>query len=110
MSRLPQHTWVGESGEQYAYFVREWPTRLVAVAGNFIFVRVESSDDWRPIFIGECTDLSTIAGSNLARWSLDRHSVTHVHTRPNLNSAPGRRREVADLVAHWKPPANRLPP
>lgn len=66
-TRLPQHAWVGESGEQYAYVVREWPARLATVPGNFILARAEANGEWKPIFIGTCDDLEEIARSKLAR-------------------------------------------
>lgn len=105
MSRLAQHSWVGESGEQYLYFIRAWPTRLAAVPGTFILARVEGSGDWKPMLIGECSDLSAIAENKLTRC-LDPSSVTHIHTRPTLHPSSARQREVADLVARWKPSVN----
>lgn len=109
-NRLPQHTWVGESGEQYAYFIREWPTRLAAVPGNYILARAGADAAWLPVLIGESADLSVIAKDERVQWSLAHDLFTHIHTRANLNPSSARRREVSDLLARWNPPANRRSP
>lgn len=105
VSGLPKHTWVGESGELYTYFVRPWPTRLAPVAGNYVFARRESDLVWTPVLIGESADLSTLVTAALERRGVDARTLTHVHTRPNVNPASARRREVQDLMTRWNPAA-----
>lgn len=90
--------WAGQSGEIYTYDIHEWPTRLSAGPGNYIFASSGSDSVWRPILVGECADLS-----ELQPHLRGRHEATHVHVRPNFNPAAVRRREAADLAERWTP-------
>ena len=90
--------WAGQSGEIYTYEIYEWPTRLSAGPGNYIFTSSGSDGGWRPIAVGECADLSELQAHLRAR-----HDATHVHVRPNFNPLAVRRREAADLAERWTP-------
>ena len=106
-SRRPQslaqarHKWEGQSGERYTYEVYTWPLRLSPSPGNFIFADSLGSGHWRPLQIGECADLATLADQERSRNSGGRHVPSHVHVRVNFNPAAVRRREVNDLAARW---------
>ena len=91
--------WAGLSGEIYTYEIHEWPTRLGAGPGNYIFAGCGSDGSWRPIAIGECPDLAELQ----AHLRGGRHDATHVHVRPNFNPVAVRRREAADLAERWMP-------
>jgi len=106
-SRRPQprtqarHKWEGQSGERYTYDVHPWPLRLSPGPGNFIFANSLGSGHWRPVQIGECADLATLADQERLRSSVGRHVPSHVHVHVNFNPAAVRRREVSDLAARW---------
>jgi predicted GNAT family acetyltransferase len=106
-SRRPQpriqqrHKWEGQSGERYTYDVHSWPVRLSPGPGNFIFVAGSGAGHWRPLQIGECADLATLADHERLRGSAGRLPPSHVHVRVNFNPAAVRRREVSDLTARW---------
>jgi predicted GNAT family acetyltransferase len=106
-SRPPQpraqarHKWEGQSGERYTYDVHPWPLRLSPGPGNFIFANSLGSGHWRPLQIGECADLATLADQERLRSSAGRHVPSHVHVRVNFNPAAVRRREASDLAARW---------
>jgi predicted GNAT family acetyltransferase len=106
-SRRPQprmqasYKWEGVSGELYTYEVHPWPVRLSAGPGNFIFANSVGAGLWRPILIGECGDLATLAAHERLRNSGGWQPPSHVHIRLNFNPAPVRRREVNDLTARW---------
>jgi ribosomal protein S18 acetylase RimI-like enzyme len=106
-SRRPQprvqqrHKWEGQSGERYTYDVYSWPARLSPGPGNFIFVTSAGAGHWRPLQIGECADLATLADQERLRSSAGRSAPSHVHVRVNFNPAAVRRREVSDLAARW---------
>jgi len=106
-SRRPQprvqqrHKWEGQSGERYTYDVYSWPARLSPGPGNFIFVTGAGAGHWRPLQIGECADLATLADQERLRSSAGRPAPSHVHVRVNFNPAAVRRREVNDLAARW---------
>jgi ribosomal protein S18 acetylase RimI-like enzyme len=109
-SRRPQslaqarYKWEGQSGERYTYEVHTWPLRLSPGPGNFIFADSLGSGHWRPLQIGECADLATLADHERARNSGGRHIPSHVHVRVNFNPAAARRREVNDLTGRWLSP------
>jgi RimJ/RimL family protein N-acetyltransferase len=96
-----RHKWEGQSGERYTYDVHAWPLRLTPGPGNFIFANSLGSGHWRPVQIGECADLATLADQERLRSSAGRHVPSHVHVRVNFNPAAVRRREVSDLAARW---------
>lgn len=100
----PRHQWQGQSGERYTYEVHTWPLRLSPGPGNFIFADSLGGGHWRPLQIGECADLATLADQERLRNSAGRHMPSHVHVRVNFNPAAVRRREVNDLSARWRSP------
>ena len=100
----PRHKWEGQSGERYTYEVHAWPLRLSPGPGNFIFADSLGAGQWRPLQIGECADLATLADQERLRNSGGRHAPSHVHVHVNFNPAAVRRREVSDLIAHWLSP------
>jgi RimJ/RimL family protein N-acetyltransferase len=106
-SRRPQpriqqrHKWEGHSGERYTYDVHGWPVRLSPGPGNFIFATSSGAGHWRPLLIGECADLATLADQERWRNSAGRPTPSHVHVRVNFNPAAVRRREANDLAARW---------
>jgi hypothetical protein len=97
----PRHKWEGQSGERYTYEVHAWPLRLSPGPGNFIFADSVGAGQWRPLQIGECADLATLADQERLRNSAGRHAPSHVHVHVNFNPAAVRRREVSDLIARW---------
>jgi predicted GNAT family acetyltransferase len=97
----PRYKWEGQSGERYTYDVHAWPLRLSPGPGNFIFANSLGAGHWRPLQIGECADLATLADQERLRNSAGRHVPSHVHVRVNFNPAAVRRREVSDLAARW---------
>ncbi len=104
-ARAPErHQWAGQSGEMYTYEVFDWPSRLTPGPGNYIFATSSADGDWRPLFVGESADLSTLAVQDRLRHWAGGDPATHVHVRLNFNPAAVRRREVSDLAKHWAPP------
>ena len=97
----PRYKWEGQSGERYTYDVHAWPLRLSPGPGNFIFATSLGTGHWRPLQIGECADLATLADQERLRNSAGRHVPSHVHVHVNFNPAAVRRREVSDLAARW---------
>ena len=96
-----RHQWEGQSGERYTYDVHAWPSRLSPGPGNFIFANSLGAGLWRPLQIGECADLATLAAQERLRTAAGRHGPSHVHVRVNFNPAAVRRREVSDLTSRW---------
>jgi ribosomal protein S18 acetylase RimI-like enzyme len=101
-ARAPvRHKWPGLSGELYTYDVHPWPARLNSGPGNFIFATSLGAGHWRPVLIGESSDLATLAAHERLRNANSWQLPSHVHVRLNFNPAAVRRREVNDLTARW---------
>jgi predicted GNAT family acetyltransferase len=101
-ARTPvRHRWPGLSGELFTYDVYAWPARLSSGPGNFIFANSLGGGHWRPVSIGESSDLATLADHERLRNSKSWQPPSHVHVRLNFNPTPARRREVNDLTARW---------
>jgi ribosomal protein S18 acetylase RimI-like enzyme len=108
-ARAPvRHKWPGLSGELYTYDVHPWPARLSPGPGNFIFAAALGAGQWRPVLIGESSDLASLADHERLRnsnsWQPPAGPLgqpSHVHVRLNFNPASVRRREVNDLTARW---------
>jgi RimJ/RimL family protein N-acetyltransferase len=101
-ARAPlRHRWPGLSGELYTYDVHTWPARLSSGPGNFIFANSLGAGHWRPVSIGESSDLATLADHERLRNSSGWQPPSHVHVRLNFNPTTVRRREANDLTARW---------
>ena len=96
-----RHRWPGLSGELYTYDVHAWPARLSSGPGNFIFANSLGGGHWRPVSIGESSDLATLAEHARLRNTNGWQPPSHVHVRLNFNPTPVRRREVNDLTGRW---------
>ena len=79
---------VGALGELYTYHVYTWPARLSSGPGNFIFANSLGGGHWRPVSIGESSDLATLADHERLRNSNSWQPPSHVHVRLNFNPTP----------------------
>ena len=95
-----KYKWAGQSGETYTYEVYDWPVRLTAAPGNYIFAASAGAGRWLALVVGERADLSTLSVHGEMSGGAGR-AITHVHVRLNFNPASVRRREANDLAARW---------
>jgi ribosomal protein S18 acetylase RimI-like enzyme len=99
-----RYKWAGQSGETYTYEVFDWPVRLTAAPGNYIFAASTGAGRWRALLVGERADLSTLSVHDQMSGGAAGSAITHIHVRLNFNPASVRRREVNDLAARWTAP------
>jgi hypothetical protein len=100
--------WLGKSGQTYRYwFIRDISANgILAVAGNYAFVKQLPNGNFIPLYFGEAEDLKVrIPGHD--RWDDAKSAgVTHVmgHTTPAGEKA--RLAEEQDLIQQWNPILN----
>ncbi len=98
--------WPGRSGKQYKYFIYPLGTSFSAVPGNYIFSKETSPNHYRPIYIGETSDLSERFDSHHKMACIKRNGATHIHVHQTNGGVAVRRAEESDLVSRWKPVCN----
>ena len=99
-------TWTGASGKDYTYHIFPIGTSFKAEAGNYIFAAETNPGRWRPIYIGETSDLSERFDDHHKMPCIRRNGATHVHAKLTPGGKQVRLAEEADLVAHYAPTCN----
>lgn len=101
MSSIPTCVWVGASGRQYTYYVRQLPFNFNPnQEGNYIYSKINGQGLWVPIYIGE-GDLADRVGPNHHQAAcIKSKGATHVHAHIN-QSAHDRKAEESDLLARY---------
>ena len=98
--------WTGQSGQKYRYWIYPIGTTFTAVPGNYIFARETEPARFRPIYIGETSDLSERFDNHHKMACIKRHAATHIHVHQNDGGQVSRRQEESDLIAKWNPTCN----
>lgn len=98
--------WEGQSGKKYRYWIYPIGQSFKSVPGNYIFAKETSPNTWRPIYIGQTSDLSERFDNHHAMPCVRQNGGTHIHVHQNGAGEQARRAEEADLIAHWKPDCN----
>ena len=100
--------WPAKSGAKYRYHFITNPTAdgILAVAGNYAFVRRLQDGTFAPLYFGQGDNLKVrIPGHD--RWADARAAgMTHVMGHKTEGGEQVRLDEEADLIAHWNPPLN----
>lgn len=100
--------WKARSGATYRYWFLDNPTAegILAVAGNYAFVRQLTDGKWQPVYFGEAVDLSRrIPGHE--RWEEARRlGATRVMAHTTQGGVDARCAEERDLIALWNPQLN----
>jgi hypothetical protein len=98
----------GNSGKSYRYYFLDNPTAegILAVPGNYGFLRRLQDGTFAPLYFGQGDDLKTrIPGHE--KWDEARQlGMTHVVAHKNEAGKQARLNEEADLIAKWNPPLN----
>ena len=98
--------WPGASGKKYRYWIHDLPPNFKAVAGNYIFAKLNAQGRWEPVYIGHTGDLSERFDNHHAMPCIRRNNATHIHAHTSGGEAD-RLAEEADLLANFNPPCNR---
>ncbi len=93
--------WTGASGKSYTYYVHEFPPNFSeGQDGNYIFAKVNQSNQWVPIYIGE-GDLSSRCTDQHHQFKcIKSKGATHVHAHKNTRESD-RHVEETDLLAAY---------
>lgn len=102
----PEIYWEGQSGQMYGYWILEMGADFKAEPGNYIYAKETSKGRWRPVYIGQTSNLNErLAGHNeeqCARWN----RATHIHAHTSPSQETERKSEEKDLIRKWKPVCN----
>jgi len=111
MSETSTTTWTGASGKTYKHYVyplpRDWNFNFKAKAGNYIFAKVSPQNFWKPVYIGQTSDLSERFDDHHARTCITRNGATHIHVHTNNAGEAARRDEETDLIQAHDTPCNK---
>jgi hypothetical protein len=92
MSERPAVDWIGASGEEYTYYIFEFPFNFSASQnGNYIFTKVNAKNEWVPIYIGQ-GDLKERTENHHQATGIARKGATHIHAHVN----PGKEDRIAE--------------
>ncbi len=100
--------WNGKSGKAYRYWFLDKPTAdgILAVAGNYAFVKQLANGNFTPLYFGEGGDLRDRI-PNHERWGdAVRAGMTRVMAHKTEGGAKARLDEERDLIQQWNPPLN----
>ena len=99
------HEWHGAKGGPYEYHVFEVHTLFNTMPANFIYVAKTPEGDWKPIYVGETSDMSAhLLGTHDKQDCIERHGATHIHVHMSSPSGLARKMEQLDLIARHMPP------
>lgn len=100
--------WRGQSGRDYRYYsVYKIGADFDAAPGNYIFAEEFGPGTFRPIYIGQTSDLSERFDNHHAMPCIKRNRATYIHVHRNDRGEKARLAEESDLIARWDPPCNR---
>ena len=98
--------WSGRSGKKYKYWIYPIGATFKAVPGNYVFARETSPNRYKPIYIGETSDLSERFDSHHKMACITRNGATHIHVHTTSGGQDVRRAEESDFVSNWNPICN----
>ena len=89
--------WPGASGRSYLYHVYLFGTALKPEAGNYIYAKLNSQNQWVPLYIGETDDLQERVATHEKRECVKQngvilHTSTHTSRRRIVKSDWQKRR------------------
>lgn len=99
-------TWYGKSGVAYEYHIYPFGTSFREAPGNYIFAMKSKPNTWRPIYVGETSNLAERFDNHHKMPCIKRNGATHIHVRINRNGEVGRRMEEKDLMSKYGPVCN----
>jgi predicted GIY-YIG superfamily endonuclease len=102
----PEIYWKGQSGREYGYWIHRIGTEFVEEPGNYIYAKETRSGYWRPVYIGQTSNLKRrLAGHNEEECAR-RNGATHIHAHTSSRQESVRETEEKDLIKKWKPVCN----
>lgn len=84
--------WQGQSGKIYRYWIYPIGQAFAAKPGNYIFAKETSPGNWRPVYVGQTSDLSDRLDDDHENMPcIRKNGATHVHAHVNDSGEKGRR-------------------
>lgn len=105
MTTTQYSNWQGMSGKHYKYKVYEILPEFKPVPANYIFAKVVNGQ-WRPVYIGQTSDLAERFDQHHKAQCIDRQGATHIHVRANRDGELARLAEEKDLIDKHRPACN----
>jgi hypothetical protein len=109
MSTTPFIYLAGVSGASYGYWIVDQPrvpSGLLAVGGNYAFLKKLANGNWLPIYVGQAANLQDRLPNHERFEDAVRAGATLVVAHSTPNGEPARLAEEKDLVAKWNPVLN----
>lgn len=100
-----QCVWTGSSGTDYTYYVYSISTGFKPAACNYILAR-QVGPKWKPVYIGQTSDISERFDSHHKALCIQRAGATHIHVHTSADDESERKEEEQDLIANYDPECN----
>lgn len=100
--------WAGKSGKTYVYhFLNDITANgILAVAGNYAFVKQLPNGNFVPLYFGQAEDLKARIPNHEQLADAKRAGATHVMAHTTQGGEAVRCAEEIDLIQQWHPPLN----
>ncbi len=99
--------WDGVSGSKYKYLIYPLPIPVFnSTPGNYVFVKETEPGSYRPIYVGETSDLSERFDNHHKMPCIQSEGATHITVHTSGSNADTRRAEESDIVNKWSPTCN----
>jgi predicted GIY-YIG superfamily endonuclease len=98
--------WPGASGQTYQYHVYAFGTALKAEPGNYIYAKLNSQNQWVPLYIGKTDDLENRVSNHEKRECVRRNGGTHIHAHLTPGERSIRLAEETDLRTNFTTSCN----
>lgn len=106
MSEARTIMWLGQSGEEYKYWIYPIGFSFKKEPGNYIFAKETKPNSWSPRYIGQTKNLDERLGDHEKEVCAKRHGATHIHAHLTSGGESIRKAEERDLILRWQPPCN----
>ena len=106
MTETPTIKWDGNLGEKYTYFIYPLHTSFKEEPGNYIFAQETKPSFYKPLYIGQTSNLNHRLENHEKEDCAIRNGATHIHAHINNNGEETRKSEEKDLIMRWSPICN----
>ena len=106
-STTKTHTWIGNSGKTYQYWIYPIGTSFKPEPGNYIYAKYGGSLGWVAAYVGQTGNLRERLSNHPEEPCARRHGATHIHARVNSGGEMARRNEESDVIIRHLPPCNQ---
>ena len=98
--------WPGQSGKKYRYSIYRIGTKFESSPGNYVFACEAKPKGFKPIYIGQTSDISERFDNHHKMLCILQHKATHICVHTSSKRESTRRKEETDLINQWNPICN----